>query len=229
MKLLFSRGDLDHLALDQLGHVFEAEHLVERVVERAQVRVDLLGQVAGQKAQLLAGFHRRTHQQDASHLLALQGIDRAGHGQVGLAGTGRADAEVDVVAQDLFDVALLVQAARANHAFLGAQRDAGFGYRVIGQVLHGGFLQVQVHRFRRQLATFGFPVEAAQKVFCRGGVLGFTNQLELIAAVADLDAQALFDQAQVLVELSAQIGETASLKGLEEKTMWFYGCVQGRF
>jgi hypothetical protein len=86
-----------------------------------------------------------------------------------------------------------------------------------------------VHRFRRQLATFGFPVEAAQKVFCRGGVLGFTNELELIAAIADLDAQALFDQAQVLVELSAQIGETASLKGLEEKTMWFYGCVQGRF
>jgi hypothetical protein len=58
---------------------------------------------------------------------------------------------------------------------------------------------------------------------------GFTNQLELIAAVADLDAQALFDQAQVLVELSAQIGETASLKRLEEKTMGFDGCVQGRF
>jgi hypothetical protein len=34
----------------------------------------------------------------------------------------------------------------------------------------------------------------------------------------------------VLVELSAQIGETASLKGLEEKTMGFcYGCVQGCF
>jgi hypothetical protein len=32
----------------------------------------------------------------------------------------------------------------------------------------------------------------------------------------------------MLVELPAQIGEAASLKGLEDKTMWFYGCVQGR-
>ncbi len=93
--------------------------------------------------------------------------------------------------------------------------------RVVGQVFHGRFLQVQVDRFRRQLATLGFAVEAAQQVFCRRGVLGFTNQLELIAAVADLDAQALFDQAQVLVELSAQIGETASLKRLEDETMGF--------
>jgi hypothetical protein len=60
--------------------------------------------------------------------------------------------------------------------------------------------------------------------------LRFTNELELIAAVADLDAQALFDQAQVLVELSAQVGETASLKRLEDKAMGFcYGCVQGCF
>jgi hypothetical protein len=42
--------------------------------------------------------------------------------------------------------------------------------------------------------------------------------------------QALFDQAQVLVELSAQVGETASLKRLEDKAMGFcYGCVQGCF
>jgi len=114
--------------------------------------------------------------------------------------------------------------------FFGAQGHAGFGHRVVGQVFHGGLLQVQVHRFRRQLATLGFTVETAQQVFCRRGVLGFTNELELIAAIADLDAQALFDQAQVLVELSAQVGETASLKGLEEKTMGFcYGCVQGCF
>ncbi len=57
---------------------------------------------------------------------------------------------------------------------------------------------------------------------------GFADQLELIAAVADLDGQALFDQAQMLVELPAQIGEAASFKRLEDKTMWFDGCVQGR-
>jgi hypothetical protein len=59
-------------------------------------------------------------------------------------------------------------------------------------------------------------------------VFGVADQLELVSAVADLDGQALFDQAQMLVELPAQIGEAASLKGLEDKTMWFYGSVQGR-
>jgi hypothetical protein len=32
----------------------------------------------------------------------------------------------------------------------------------------------------------------------------------------------------VLVELPAETGKAASLKGLEDKTMGFYGCVQGR-
>ena len=78
--------------------------------------------------------------------------------------------------------------------------------------------------------ALGFAVETAQQIFCRFSVQGLTNELELIAAIVDLDAQALFDQAQVLVELSAQVGETESLKGLEDKTMGFYyGCVQGRF
>jgi hypothetical protein len=72
-----------------------------------------------------ARLDRRAHQQDAAHLLALQRVDGAGHGQVGLAGTGRADAEVDVVAEDFLHVALLIQAARANHALLRAQGHAG--------------------------------------------------------------------------------------------------------
>jgi hypothetical protein len=63
-----------------------------------------------------------------------------------------------------------------------------------------------------------------------GGLSGFgsAHQFELVAAVANLDGQALFDQAQVLVELPAQVGEAASFKGFEDKTMRFYGCVQGR-
>ena len=50
-----------------------------------------------------------------------------------------------------------------------------------------------------------------------------------LVADARRDAQALFDQAQVLVELAAQVGETVGLEGFEDETMGFYGCVQGRF
>ncbi|MDC6663091.1 hypothetical protein N4Q66_26590, partial [Leclercia adecarboxylata] len=53
------------------------------------------------------------------------------------------------------------------------------------------------------------------------------DQLELVAAVADFQFQALFDQAQMLVELAAEVGEAMGFKRFEGKAMWFYGCVQG--
>ena len=46
--------DLDHPALDQLLRLFQVHHVVERVVERAQIGVDLRLQVAGQKAEAFA-------------------------------------------------------------------------------------------------------------------------------------------------------------------------------
>ncbi|MNN28240.1 hypothetical protein D3C81_1418020 [compost metagenome] len=223
------RGDFDHLAFDQLGHVFEAKHFVQGVVQRAQVRVDFLCQVAGQETELFTRLDRRAHQQDAAHLFALQRVHGAGYGQVGLAGTGRADAEIDVVGQDFLDVALLVEPARADVALARAQRHADLVDGRVVDVLDGRFLQVQVHGFRRQVAGLGLAVETAQQLFGSGGGLGFADQLELIAAVADLDGQALFDQAQVLVELAAQVGETVGLEGFEDETMGLYGCVQGRF
>ncbi|MNT17017.1 hypothetical protein D3C72_1521470 [compost metagenome] len=86
-----------------------------------------------------------------------------------------------------------------------------------------------MHHFRRQLGGLGLAIETAQQLLGGGGVFGFADQFELIAAVADFDGQTLFDQAQMLVELPAQIGEAMGLERLEDETMWFYGCVQGRF
>jgi hypothetical protein len=79
-----------HAALDLLaGH-----HVVERVVERPQIGVDLLLHVAGQEAQPLAGLDRRARQDDAVDLAALRAWrPRHGDGEVGLAGAGGADAE----------------------------------------------------------------------------------------------------------------------------------------
>ena len=154
-------------------------------------------------------------------------MEGEGNGEVGFAGTGRADAEIDVVVENGFDVALLIGAARTNHAFAGAQGDAGFDGRV-AHFLDPGLLQKQVHQIGRQFGVFGFAVEAAQQLLGCAGLASGADQFELVAAVAQFDAQALFDQAQVLIKLAAQISEAASLKGFKDKTEWFYGCVQGR-
>ncbi len=68
-------------------------HVVERVVERAEIGIDLLLHVAGQEAEALAGLDGRARQDDAVDRAALEQRRGMGDGQIGLAGAGRADAE----------------------------------------------------------------------------------------------------------------------------------------
>jgi hypothetical protein len=84
-----------------------ADHVVEGVVERAQVGVDLGHQVAGQEAQALARLDRRAGEDDALDLLGVQRLHRHGDREPALAGAGGADAERDDVLGDGVDVALL--------------------------------------------------------------------------------------------------------------------------
>ena len=65
-------------------------HVVERVVERPQIGIDLLAHVAGQEAEPLAGLDRRPRQDDAVDLPALEQLRGVGDRELGLAGAGRA-------------------------------------------------------------------------------------------------------------------------------------------
>ena len=131
------RGDLDHLLLEHLLRAVEAEQVVQRVVQRAQIRVDFLRQVARQEAQALARFHRGAGQDDALDRVALQGVDRAGHCQIGFAGTGWADTEADVVVEDIAQVADLVRRAAAQVVAARLQYRAGDVRFVEGRLLAG--------------------------------------------------------------------------------------------
>ena len=91
------RRDLDRAGRHQPRDRVRVEHVVQRVVERAQVGVDLLVQRAGQEAEPLPRLDRGPGQDDPADLLGLQRLHGLGHGQVGLAGAGRADAEHDGV------------------------------------------------------------------------------------------------------------------------------------
>ena len=53
--------DLDYVTLYVFVHGLEAEHFVERVIKRPQVRVHFLGQIPGQKTKALTGFDGGTH------------------------------------------------------------------------------------------------------------------------------------------------------------------------
>ena len=116
-------------------------HVEERVVERPDVGVHLLGERAGQKAQALPRLHHGTREDDAPDLLALERGHGHGHGEVGLAGAGRADAERDGVHADGVDVALLAgglrtdgtSAIREQDVFAqGGRRELGAGQKIDG-------------------------------------------------------------------------------------------------
>src|SRR5665647_1086952 len=92
MKMFLTR-----LGFDQTGDGVGVDHVVQGVVEGAQVGVDLLAERAGQEPEPLPRLDRRPGQHDPVDLLALQGLHRLGHGQVRLAGAGRSDPEGDRV------------------------------------------------------------------------------------------------------------------------------------
>src|SRR4051812_37684626 len=102
------RRHLDDVALEVGGHLVGVDHVVQRVEQRPQVRIDLGHQVAGQEAQPLPGLDRGAGEDDPVDLAAAQRRGGHGHRQEGLAGAGRADSEGDRVAPDRVDVALLV-------------------------------------------------------------------------------------------------------------------------
>ena len=105
------RRDLDHPFIQMVGELGSRDHLAQRVVERLQVRIQFLAEVAGQETEILPRFHRRSGEHDAAHLPLLQRFHGEGHGGVGLSGPRGADGEHHVAAFNGFHQPLLVPGA----------------------------------------------------------------------------------------------------------------------
>ncbi len=97
--------NLDDVVLHVTLDLVRLEHVVEGIKKRPQIGVNLGGDVAGQKAEALAGLDRRANQEDALDRALPQQVDRHAHGQVRFAGAGRADAQDQVVVAHGVDIA----------------------------------------------------------------------------------------------------------------------------
>ena len=97
------RGDFTGFVLQirqQLGH---RHHVAERIVERLEVGVELVAEVAGQEAEVFTRLHRRTGEDDTLHLLVLQGTHRQGHRGIGLARPCRTDGKHHIIVFQTLD------------------------------------------------------------------------------------------------------------------------------
>ena len=148
------RGDLDVAGLQRALDDAGVHQIEQRVVDRPQIRVDLLAQVAGQEAEALAGFHRRARQDDAVDFLALEHLDRLRHREKGLAGAGGAGAEHQRITLERLDVGVLRGGTCAHRAL--AQVDfvecAAAARRVV----------VEQRALRQRLADGAFDVAGAE-------------------------------------------------------------------
>ena len=70
-------------------HALLAHHVEQRVVERAQIGIDLLLQIAGQKAEALAGFERGPRQDQPLHAPLIKQMRAERRREIGLAGSRR--------------------------------------------------------------------------------------------------------------------------------------------
>src|SRR5918998_2252281 len=78
------RRDLDYTPLQVPLELGGVDHLVERVVERPEVGVDLRHHVARQEPERLPRLDRGPRQDDPRHLAPVQGLDGKRHREVGL-------------------------------------------------------------------------------------------------------------------------------------------------
>src|SRR5579862_8840696 len=81
-------SDFDDVRLEHLVDFDVVKQVVECVVERTKVGIDLFLERAGEEAEALASFDRWAHEDDAGDALGHEGADRHRNGEVGFTGSG---------------------------------------------------------------------------------------------------------------------------------------------
>ena len=202
------RGHLDAAALHVFLVGFRAEHVKQRVIERAQVRINLLLQIARQKAQLFACLHGGAGEDDAVHLVRAEGRDGHGHGKISFAGAGRADADGDRVGRNGAAIALLAQCFRLDGLALAGDADAVAGERrqlFLAALPHKGDAVADV------LLRESFPaVDEAQQAFDgphgERHILRLAGNLQLGIPPHNGHMKFIAEQVHVLIKAAEQRG-----------------------
>ena len=177
--------------------------IVQRVVDRPQIGIDFLAQIAGQKAEPLAGFDRGPRQDDAIDFLALEQLGGMRHREPGLAGAGRADAEHQFVAFERADIGILRGGAGPHRAL--AQIDAlelrfcGLGVELEQRALRDHRADRAFDIALRQIVALGcLRIQGFQHAPRGVAAVARAGDSDVIAAGVHDDSEPALDQRQVL-------------------------------
>ena len=222
------RSDLDDPFVDQGRCPVKIDHIKEGVIKRTQIGIDLFREIARQETQLLTRFDGGSGQRNARDLFLQQCGNRHGHGQIGLSGSRRSDAEDHVRVPDGIDIEFLGDAFRGDDPFLrgdedGIQKDPLQICRTIfGQDTMGVFDIGRINRISlpRDLIQLGeqFPDE------CNGDpVAGYGDD---IPPDGQFDLREFLDELDILVMLAKEsakdivIGENDFFQNVEFRLLF---------
>ena len=196
------RRHFDVARFHPLDHLIAGHHVVQGVVQRAQIGIDLFFHVARQKAQLFAGFNRRSGQNDAIHVPVQKALDRFGHRQIGFPRARRAEPEHQFAFVDGLEVRRLVGRSGRDHALFGANRHIHVGDIAARTAHHaqGGGDLVGAD----QVALGEAVIQSHQYAFSHVHGVHRTRHGQIRAAFGDGDVQRLFHLGQMKALRSEQ-------------------------
>ena len=201
------RRDLDVAALEILLIGLRAEHVKERVVERAEVGINLALQVAGQKAEPLARLDRGARENDAVDLPLAERRDRGGDGEIGLARASGTDADGDGILRNGVHILLLPDGLGLDGAALGA--DADDVLRQLADLLllsrAGQSDDIADVLLVDGLAAVGERQKCGEGLAGEHGVLRLAVDAQLALAVGDGDVEFRLDEADILVKRAEEV------------------------
>jgi hypothetical protein len=211
-------GDLDLALVAPPPQLLAAQYVGEGFPDRSHVGIDLLGEIAGQEAEALAGLDRRPGDDQPVDRAGEEEARPVGHGQEGLAGAGRTEAEDQVVVVHRLQVLRLGDGLGGHGAPAadGEARGGGAGAGLVDGHAHVGLGHFQagvgpggqgLHGLPRAPAALGVAVEgdAAARCFDQH-TEGILDQGRVTAARAGDGAHRGIGQGHELGRAAAQAG-----------------------
>ena len=212
------RRDLDDPAVHEFLDLVGLQHVIERIVKRTKIREDFFLQRAGEKSEGLAGFHCGAGQDDAADLFLLEGGDGHGHGQIGLAGSGRADAEDDIMLADGADVIALSGRLGNDRCFARGADDAfggEFGDAAVRRAFLCGLQGVAKFLFADDCAPAAGFVELREDLGRACGFVFVSLDADPSLARGDLHTEPLFQFAEQALVVVVERGGRAGIVEME--------------
>ncbi len=210
------RRDLDFSARQPPLDLFGRHAVVERVVQGAQIGIDLFLHVAGKETELFARLHRRARQDQSLDAAGDELGDGLRHRQIGLAGARGSEREDHVVRHQLPHIMRLIERARHDRLAPGADHDRRRGVAFLADdAVESRFARHGDYRVDQSgvdlLAADDARMEVVQHFARMGDGLRRALHLNPVTARGDVHAQPLFERQQVRIEFTEQAREQLGL------------------